>query len=311
MIHNPLISRSKLQLPKWHDRRIATSKLGFEAAQDVKSPWFSRKTYRKNCGATQVLTISPAVPAPQYFRQINEPAPRTSLTPSKSIFWLHTKYRPFAGSSPQQWFRIFAIAQAKTGTIAACRLIDHPRQQTIHSHEFISTKDPIAAADNTVELTMEGQQRPPPHSVSGSSNNTSSSSVPSMSTITTPDQTKSPFSTSPSGRVSFVFPQTQRSLSRAAPKAAEAVALHELPSTDILSSSVSEPSPGQGSKAVFGPNRLRLVTDDALDNLLGSSPRHGHTIYGRDQSSVQAWVELNQTSRSKGSKRKPDGGEPS
>ncbi|CAE6401705.1 unnamed protein product [Rhizoctonia solani] len=159
---------------------------------------------------------------------------------------------------------------------------------------------------------MEEQQRPPLQSVGGSSNNTSSSSVPSMSTITTPDQTKSPFSTSPSGRVSFVFPQTQRSSSRVAPKATEGVALHELPSTDIIpSSSASEPCPGQGAKAIFGPNRLRLVTDDALDDLLGSSPRLGHTIYGQDHSSVQAWVDFNQTSRSKESKRKPDGGEPS
>ncbi|KAJ1305247.1 hypothetical protein OPQ81_000275 [Rhizoctonia solani] len=154
---------------------------------------------------------------------------------------------------------------------------------------------------------MEGQQRPPPQPISDSSNNTSSYSVPSMSTITTPDQVKSPFSTSPSGRVSFVFPQTHRPSPRAAPGATEPVALHET-SADILPSSVSEPSPDQGAKVVFGTNRLRLVTDDALDDILGTPPRAGRAIYGRGQSSVQAWVELNQTSQSKESGRKPDGG---
>ncbi|CAE6512537.1 unnamed protein product [Rhizoctonia solani] len=154
------------------------------------------------------------------------------------------------------------------------------------------------------------QQRPPPQSISDSSNNTSSSSVPSMSTITTPDQTKSPFSTSPSGRVSFIFPQTNKPSSRGAPKATEPVVLHELPSADILPSSVSEPTPDQGAKVVLGPNRLRLVTDDTFDNILGSSPRPGLSIYSRDHSSVQAWVELNQDSRSKQGRRKPHG-EPS
>ncbi|CAE6522475.1 unnamed protein product [Rhizoctonia solani] len=152
------------------------------------------------------------------------------------------------------------------------------------------------------------QQRPLPQPISGSSNNTSSSSV-SMSTITTPDQTKSPFSTSPSGRVSFVFPQTNRSSSRVAPKAIEPVVLHELPSADIVPSSVSEPSPGQCTKVIIGPNRLRLITDDTFDNILGSSPRHDHTLYEQDQSSVHAWVKLNQGFRFKGGNRKPDGGE--
>ncbi|CAE6475655.1 unnamed protein product [Rhizoctonia solani] len=132
-----------------------------------------------------------------------------------------------------------------------------------------------------------------------------------MSAVTTPDQTKSPFSTSPSGRVSFVFPQTNKPSSRAAPKATEPVALHELPSADVLSTSVSEPIPGQGTKVVIGANRLRLITDDTFDNILGSSARPGVSIYEQHQSSVQAWVTLNQGSRSKHGKRKADGGDSS
>ncbi|EUC67669.1 hypothetical protein RSOL_519960 [Rhizoctonia solani AG-3 Rhs1AP] len=155
------------------------------------------------------------------------------------------------------------------------------------------------------------QQRPPPQPISDSSKSTSSSSVLSMSAVTTPDQTKSPFSTSPSGRVSFVFPQTNKPSSKVAPKAIEPVASHELPSADLLSMSVSEPTPGQGTKVVIGSNRLRLVTDDTFDNILGSSARPGLYIYEHDQSSVQAWVKLNQGSRSKHGKREAEGGESS
>ncbi|CAE6438926.1 unnamed protein product [Rhizoctonia solani] len=143
---------------------------------------------------------------------------------------------------------------------------------------------------------MEGQQRPSLQPTSSSSS-TSSSSVPSVSTLPTPEQMKSPFNTSPSGRVSFVFPQTKRSSSRAAPKAIEPTALAELPSADIIPSSVSEPTPGRGAKVMIGPNRLKLVTDDVLDNILGPTPRLGHSIHEHGENSVQAWVEMNQTHR--------------
>ncbi|CEL53541.1 hypothetical protein RSOLAG1IB_06396 [Rhizoctonia solani AG-1 IB] len=144
---------------------------------------------------------------------------------------------------------------------------------------------------------MNGQQRPPLEPM-GSSSSTSSSSAPSMSALPTPDQVKSPFNTSPSGRVSFVFPQTNRSPSRAAPKANEPPALVELPSADIIPYSVSEPAPGRSAKVVAGPNRLRLVTDDALDSILGPSTRLGHSIYEQNQNSIQAWVETSKrTSR--------------
>ncbi|KAF8754473.1 hypothetical protein RHS01_05980 [Rhizoctonia solani] len=117
---------------------------------------------------------------------------------------------------------------------------------------------------------MEGQQRPPLQP-NASYDSTSSSSVLTMSTLPTPDQAKSPFNTSPSGRVSFVFPQTNKSPSRAAPKATESAALVELPSADLIPSSISEPAPGRGSKVMLGPNRLKLVTDDALDSILRPS----------------------------------------
>ncbi|QRW20826.1 aquaporin, Major intrinsic protein family [Rhizoctonia solani] len=98
---------------------------------------------------------------------------------------------------------------------------------------------------------------------------------------------------------------TNKSPSRAAPKATESAALVELPSADLIPSSISEPAPGRGSKVMLGPNRLKLVTDDALDSILRPSPRLGHSIYERGQNSVQAWVETS-TRTSQEASRKPE-----
>ncbi|KAB5590954.1 hypothetical protein CTheo_5595 [Ceratobasidium theobromae] len=136
------------------------------------------------------------------------------------------------------------------------------------------------------------EHRPSPQPMGNNSASTSSSSVPSISTATTEDRTRTLFSTSPSGRVTFIFPQLHKQTSRPTPKAVEPKApLVLLPTVaDIIPS--SETSPSEGGRIIVGPpNRLRLVTDDALTSMLGRSTNHAPSIYAQGKDSIRAWVE--------------------
>lgn len=151
-------------------------------------------------------------------------------------------------------------------------------------------------------------QRPSPQPISTGTSSTpsgSSSSVPSLSTISTEDPFKLPLSTSPSGRVSFVFPHSRNS-PRLAPKAAPLV---ELPTVaDVLPLANSPPTGDSARTVVLNPNRLRLISDDELSSILGPAKSQASSMYRQDRSNVQEWVASSKRASSQGTDDQPHQG---
>ncbi|KAG8683939.1 hypothetical protein FRC08_013988 [Ceratobasidium sp. 394] len=130
-----------------------------------------------------------------------------------------------------------------------------------------------------------GDPRPPPQPIPGAPS-LSSSSVPSMAS-TVDDQTNTAaVGTSPSGRLTFVFPSTRP---RPAQQSSRDGPLVECSSSELLPSS----SELENKRQIMLPRQstqapLRLIAEDALGNIFGPSANRG--TLGSAPKDLEAWV---------------------
>ncbi|KAG8757474.1 hypothetical protein FRC12_010306 [Ceratobasidium sp. 428] len=140
---------------------------------------------------------------------------------------------------------------------------------------------------------MGDHQRPSPQPVTGlSSHSGSSSSVPSATSYTGDQAKPSTVSTSPSGRLTFVFPPSHKPRSRPAQRSSHDVPLAELPSSDLLPSP-STVSSGESRRRIVMPGQpptvpLKLITDETLVDVFGPPPNR--SVASSAPSNLEAWV---------------------
>ncbi|KAG9086866.1 hypothetical protein FRC07_012965, partial [Ceratobasidium sp. 392] len=144
----------------------------------------------------------------------------------------------------------------------------------------------------TVSDIMGDHQRPPPKPVtdtSASSHSGSSSSVPSTMSYVDDHGRTSVLSTSPSGRLTFLFPPTHKSRSHSSQQNSHGSSLVELPHSELLPSPTSASS-GEGKRRVLLPRQapLKLITDETFANVFGPPGSRG--TVSSAPGSLEAWV---------------------